>query len=206
MKTFILGLLTFLSTFCALGQNYKAEAFQASLLQTKYGAMLVYNGQRNSFSLKFVSKSFETTERPNLMKVDNLIMQSSITPFTQKLDFENLDENTQNKLLTGWKKYEKSWVEEQLKTKVNEKEEIIKIGNRSFLCWTYDMPKDNKTIDKQVYLVCICFDQMLILSGPVEKGKSEFVLRDKFIEIAKTLEVSPNRLQDVNKLYNDLKK
>jgi hypothetical protein len=206
MKVILLGLLTTLSAFCALGQKYKPEEFQASLLQAKYGALLVYNGQRNSFSLKFVSKSFEPTDKPNFVRVDNLLMQSSIIPFTQKLDFDNLDDKTQKQLLTGWKKYEKGWIEEQLKQTVNDKEEILKMGNRSVLYWVYDMPKDNETLDKQVYLVCICFDQMLILSGPVEKGKSESLLRDKFIAIAKTLEVNPRQLQDIGKLYKELMK
>jgi hypothetical protein len=31
--------------------QYEAEKFEAALLQAKYGAMLVYNGEKNSFSL-----------------------------------------------------------------------------------------------------------------------------------------------------------
>ena len=205
MKIFAFGLLTLLSTSYVFGQ-YKAEEFEAALLQAKYGAMLVYNGQRNSFSLKFISKSVEPTDQPNIIKVDNLLIQTSITPFTQKLDFENLDDETQKKLLTDWKKYEKDWIEEQLKIKVKEKDEIIKIENRLFLYWTYDMPKDNDSVDKQVYLVSICFDQMLILSGPVEKSKSESILKDKLVGIAKTLNVIPGQVQDINKLYKELMK
>ena len=53
MKKYFLGLLTLIS-FLANGQ-YKAEEFEAALLEAKYGAFLVYNGQTNSFSLKFES-------------------------------------------------------------------------------------------------------------------------------------------------------
>ena len=206
MKIYFIGLLT-LTSFLASGQ-YKAEEFEAALLQAKYGALLMYNGQTNSFSIRFESKSVEPTEKANFLKVDNILIQSSITPFTQELDFGNLDINTQQRYLRGWKAYEKKWVEEQLKIKLTEKEEFVDISDKSFLYWTYDMPKSkNKdSVDKQVYLVTICFDQLLILNGPVEKGKKEETVRDKLLTIAKTLTLYPNQTQDLKKLYNELKK
>lgn len=206
MKKYLLGFLTMIS-FQATGQ-YKAEEFQAALLEAKYGALLVYNGHTNSFSIKFASKSVEPTDRPNFIRVDDILMQSSIIPFTQELDFKNLDNETQRKLLTAWKTYEKKWVEEQLKLKLSEKEEFIDISSRAFLYWTYDMPKSiNKDlVDKQVYLVTICFDQLLILNGPVEKGKREETIKDKLLTVARTLTLYPNQTQDLEKLYHELKK
>jgi hypothetical protein len=206
MKKYFFGLLTLVS-FLANGQ-YKAEEFEAALLQAKYGALLVYNGQINSFSLRFEAKSIEPTNNPNFLIVDNILMQSSITPFTQELDFKNLDNETQKKYLTAWRAYEKKWVEEQLKFKLTEKEEFIDISNRPFLYWTYDMSKDkNKdSVDKQVYVVTICFDQLLILSGPVEKGKKEETIKEKLLTIAKTLTLYRNQTQDIEKLYHELKK
>jgi hypothetical protein len=206
MKICLIGLLTLISFF-AVGQ-YQAEEFQAALLEAKYGALLVYNGQTNSFSLKFESKSFEPTDQPNFIRVDNVLMQSSLTPFTQKLDFNKLDKQTQEKFLMGWKSYEQGWVEEQLKIKLTEKKEFIEIASKPFLYWTYDMPrsKDSNSVDKQIYLVTICFDQLLILNGPVEKGKKEDIIRDKLLMIAKTLTLYPNQTQDIEKLYNELKK
>src|SRR5258706_13769230 len=187
------GFLTFIS-FQVIAQQYKAEEFQAGLLEAKYGAMLVYNGQTNSFTLKFQAKSFKPADKPNFVIVDNLIIQSSIVPFTQKLDFNNLDIETQRKLLSGWKVYEKTWIEGQLKANLKDKEEFIEISKRLFLYWVTNMPKskDPASVDNQVYLVTICFDQMLILSGPVEKGKTENLIRDKLVTIANTLELYPN--------------
>jgi hypothetical protein len=206
MKKYVLGFLTLIS-FLANGQ-YKAEEFEAGLLEAKYGALLVYNGQINSFSLRFESKSVEPTDKPNFIRVENILMQSSITPFTQELDFKNLDNETQKKFLIAWKAYEKKWVEEQLKFKLIEKDEFIDISNRPFLYWIYDMPKNkNKdSVDKQVYIVTICFDQLLILNGPVEKGKKEEIIKEKLLTIAKTLTLYPNQTQDMEKLYHELKK
>lgn len=196
-----------LISFWANGQ-YKAEEFEATLLEANYGALLLYNGTTNSFSIKFVSKSVEPTDKPNFLRVDNILMQSSITPFQQKLDFNNLDKSTQKRYLRGWKLYEKEWIEEQLKIKLTEKEEFIEISNRTFLYWTFSMPRSNEpgSVDSQVYLVAICFDQLLVLNGPVEKGKEEGVVKDKFLTIARTLTLYPNQTQDIEKLYNELKK
>jgi len=206
MKISLVAVMTLIS-FLAFGQ-YKAEKFQAALLDAKYGALLLYNGQTNSFSLRIESKSVEPTDKANFLKIDNVLIQSSITPFTQKLDFNNLDNPTKKKYLTAWKAYEKEWVEEQLKIKLTEKEEFIEISGRPFLFWTYDMPKsENKnSVDKQVYLVTICFDQLLILNGPVEKSTKEEVIQDKLMTIAKTLTLNPNQTQDIDKLYYELKK
>ena len=206
MKISLVAVMTLIS-FLAFGQ-YKAEKFQAALLEAKYGALLLYNGQTNSFSLKIESKSVEPTNKATFLKIDNVLIQSSITPFTQKLDFNNLDNPTKKKYLTAWTAYEKEWVEEQLKIKLTEKEEFIEILGRPFLFWTYDMPKsENKnSVDKQVYLVTICFDQLLILNGPVEKSTKEEVIKDKLMTIAKTLTLNPNQTQDIDKLYYELKK
>jgi hypothetical protein len=89
-----------------------------------------------------------------------------------------------------------------VKLKLTEKEEFIDISNRPFLYWTYDMPKSKNrdSVDKQVYVVTICFDQLLVLSGPVAKGKREEAIKDKLLAVAKTLTLYPNQTQDIEKL------
>lgn len=206
MRIYFIGLLLLIPFWT--NAQYKAEEFEATLLEAKYGAFLLYNGQINSFSLKFESKSVEPTDKPNFLRVDNILMQSSITPFQEKLDFNHLDKPTQKRYLRGWKAYEKEWVEEQLNIKLTEKEEFIEISNRPFLYWTFNMPRSNEpgSVDSQMYLVTICFDQLLVLNGPVEKGKEEGVIKNKFLTVARTLTLYPNQTQDIEKLYNELKK
>jgi hypothetical protein len=64
------------------------------------------------------------------------------------------------------------------------------------------MPKDNNSVSKQVYLFTICFDQILLLNGPVVKDQTE--MKTVLINIAKTLELFPDKTQDLRKLYFDL--
>jgi hypothetical protein len=91
---------------------------------------------------------------------------------------------------------------------VKEKEEFIELSGKPFLYWTYVMPKSKEpgATEKQVYLVAICFDQLLILNGPVGNGTTEEQIRNKLLTIARTLTLNPNQVQDINKLYTELKK
>ncbi|MGC4021715.1 MAG: hypothetical protein QM734_07115 [Cyclobacteriaceae bacterium] len=202
-------LVAFFSTISSvvLGQ-YQAEEFQAALLEAKYGALLVYNGKSNSFSLKFESKNFKPTEKANFVLIDGVLMQSSLIPFQEEIDFKKMDRMLQRKYLLAWKEYEKNWVEEQLKTKLTDKDIFVDLANRAFIYWSYNMPKvkSGSNVEKQVYLVGICFDQLLVLNGPVEKGKTEELVKTKLLTVAKTLMLYPGKVQDLEKLYNDLKK
>lgn len=209
MKIFTNGILILFSTISVFGQKYKAEEFEAALLQAKYGAMLVYNGQRNSFSIKFVAKSIQPTGTENFLVVDGNLINSTIVPFQVEVDFDNLEESVQQKFLAQWKKYENDWIEKEHKIKLaKETDTFVKIGERLFIYWSYDMPQDGNpnTVDKQLLLVTACFDQMLVLSGPVEKNTSEAVLKEKLFGIAKTLTINPGQVQDIKKLYTDLMK
>lgn len=203
----LLTLLLIAISITAIAQ-YKPEEFQAGLLQAKYGAMLVYNGQKNSFTLKFVFKSVEPTERPNFVRVDGSLMQSTLFPIHKEYDFASLTEEEQKIVLQNWKLYEKKWVEDQLKSKLNEKEEFLKINDKLCLYWSYDMPTkkdDPYAVVKQMYLVTLCFDQTLVLNGPIEKGKSEIELRNKLTSVAKTLELKAGQVLDMKSLYYELK-
>lgn len=204
MRNTLVGLLL-LAPCLALGQ-YKAEQFDAALLEAKYGALLVFNGQNNSLTLKLESPSVTPLEKPGFVRVDNMIMQINLLPFQQKLDFENLDTETRKKYLLAWKEYEKEWAKDQLKSDLKDRTELVDLEGRSFLYWTYEMPKGDGNIDSQVYLVTIVFDQMLIMNGPVETGKKEKTLRERLVAIAKTLTLNPNKTLDIEKLYNELRK
>lgn len=209
MRIFTLGILTLLSTFSVVGQKYEAETFEAALLEAKYGAMLVYNGQINSFSIRFIAKSFKPTDQENFVIVDDNIIGSSIIPFQVKVDFDKLEEPIQRKFLTQWKQYERDWIEKEKNIKIDkETEEFIKIGGRLFIYWSFDMPKSNDpdAVVKQLHLVTACFDQLLVFSGPVEKNESESILKDKLFGIAKTLSVNPGQVQDIKRLYTELMK
>jgi hypothetical protein len=207
--TLLLFCLTNLFSFSQT--EYKAEEFQAALMATKKGAMVIYNGQKHSFSIDIVGDSVKPSEQPNFIIVDNKILQASIIPFQSKLDFEKLSEDDQKQNLLAHKVYEMNYIKTELKQSVAmEKYEFFTFNNKVFLFWYYDV-KGNEQIDKQCYLTAICFDQMLILNCPVTKGKQSFYnatfkdIKELLTNIGKTFKQN-NHTIDLEKLYNDLNK
>lgn len=188
---------------CPAWGQYQAEEFQPAMIETKFGAMIIYNGTKNSFTLRIVSKSIEPTEQENFLLVDKKLVQSSIIPFQEKFDFKTMSVEQQKQLLTGYKEYEKEYVQEQLKIQLEESEQFLNLEGKIFKYWTFNMPKDNDSVSKQVYLFTICFDQILMLNGPVVKDQSEVELKNILINMAKTVELFPDKTQDVRKLYFD---
>jgi hypothetical protein len=199
--------LLLLSLICfsiAASAQYKAEEFQASVIETKFGAMIVFNGQKNSFAIRIVSKSIEPSQQENFLLVDKKLIQASAIPFQEQFDFVSMSTDQQKELLTGYKEYEKEYVLEQLKTQLEESEQFMNLEGKMFKYWSFDMPKDNSSVVKQVYLFTICFDQILLLNGPVVKGQSESEVKSVLISMAKSLEVFPGKTQDLRKLYFDM--
>jgi hypothetical protein len=91
-----------------------------------------------------------------------------------------------------------------LKTQLIEREEFLNLEGTVVKYWSFDMPKGNASVVKQVYLFIICFDQILILNGPVLKDQQEPEVKTLLINIAHTLERFPNKVFDLRKLYFDL--
>jgi len=176
-----IGVVLSLPSFC----QYQAEEFQPAMIETKFGAMIIYNGTKNSFTLRIVSKSIEPTEQENFLLVDKKLVQSSIIPFQEKFDFKAMSVEQQKQLLTGYKEYEKEYVQEQLKIQLIESEQFLNLEGKIFKYWTFNMPKDNDSVSKQVYLFTICFDQILMLNGPVVKDQTEVELKEILINMQK---------------------
>lgn len=183
---------------------YKAEEFESALLQSKTGAFLVFNGEKHSFTIDLLGK-ITPNEKPNFLSINDNILQTLIIPFETKLDFENLTEIEQKENLIAYHNYELDYVKEQLNVKkLNEKYEFVKLNGKVFLKWTYDMPKSFNSVDKQSYLITICFDQILILNAPIINGKKLNEIQELLLKIGKTLKLI-NQPLDLEKLYNDLK-
>ena len=200
------GLLLFGFIIYSLGisAQYQAEEFQASLVEAKFGVMIVFNGQKNSFTLRIVSKSIEPSEQENFLLVDKKLIQSSAIPFQEEFNFKSISIEQQKDLLTGYKEYEKEYLQDQLKTGLTGTEQFLNLDGKIYKYWSFDMPKGNNSVTKQVYLFTICFDQILLLNGPVVKDQNEAEVKSLLINMAQTLELFPGKTQDLRKLYFDL--
>lgn len=214
MKQLIITILLCASTLFTFAQeNYEAEEFQAALLQTNSGAMVVFTGETHSFTLQLEGK-IEPSETSNFVTLDNNIHQIMNVPFGVKQDFENMPVEDQKQNLLGHMKFELDYFKEILDSKnLKETSEFILINDKLFLFWTYEMPKikekkqtkSMKVVDKQAYLTTICFDQILIINRPVQKAKETAEAREGISKIAKTLVLNDFTI-DLEELYNELNK
>jgi len=200
---YILSLVLSLAA-CAAFAQYQAEPFQPAKLKARYGVMVVYNGRTNSFTFRIEADSVGNTENPNFLWVDGKLLQATIVPFLQNPGTP--DEAEQKRLLDAYRKYEQRYIEESLQAgALKGKTEYLRIKNKPMLFWTLDMPKENETIAKQLYIFVICFDQMLTFNSVVEKGKEEAGIKRMLIRCAESLDIFPGQLQDLNKLYYEVK-
>lgn len=194
--------------FSSTHAQYKAEEFEAALLPARYGALLVFNGTSNSFSLKFEGDSIQPMQARNFLTIDGILKQASLVPFNQDIGFGDLDEGKQKKWLQGWRQYEKSWAEEQLKQKLEDQAQFSFIGGRHFLIWSYQMPKSEKkgSVNNQVFVAGICFDQILVLNAPVTQELTVDQVTQKLKTIADTVTLFPGQVQNLEQLYKQLAK
>ncbi|HEY9006394.1 MAG TPA: hypothetical protein VIM75_09680, partial [Ohtaekwangia sp.] len=186
--------------------QYKPEDFKAALLETKDGAMIVYNGEKNAFTVRIVAASVTPATEPNFLRINNNLFQSTIIPFQEELDFKTLTPEQQKELLTGYKNYEKEYIEEQLKSKLIDKEEFLIINKKVFKYWAFNMPSGNESVKQQLYLITICYDHMLVLNAPVVKNRSESTIKGMLVDIAHTLQLYNGKTLDLERLSKELKK
>lgn len=211
MKTLITLLLFVFSNFIVFSQPqkyYPAEEFKSSLLHKKNGVFVVYNGSKHSFTMDIVGDSIKPDAKPYLVTVNNKILKSSITQFQRKFNFDSLDEVFLKQNLIGMMNGLK--IQQHDSKDLDKNYEFIDLNGQIFLFWACEMPKSNKTIDKQYYLETICFDQVLVLNVSVMKRNdgnsttSNDNIKEFLTAIGKTLTLN-NYPVDLEKLSKELK-
>lgn len=185
--------------------QYRAEDFRIAVLETGYGAMIVFNGQANSFSLKVRGQSVHRLNKPNFLTADSLLFQPIVIPFQEQKDFAGLTAEEKKDLLLSYRLYEKEFIEAQLQIRLKETVVLMDVNGQPFLYWSYAMPAENPSVARQAYLITICFDQIVVLNGPVPKGETEDALKALLLQVAATLELNPGKTHDVNKLFYELR-
>ncbi|MDB5257065.1 MAG: hypothetical protein JWM14_1760 [Chitinophagaceae bacterium] len=203
----LLFIALFLFNAYSFAQTYTAEKFEPALMQTKTGAILVYNGEKHSFTLELVSPNLRPTENPTFIMLDQSILQAVVLPFSQKLDFDHLSIADQKQILTGYMNYELNYFKQELHQDYKKSiSEWIELNGKLFLFWSYDMPKSNKELGKQIYLTTICFDQIMNLNVPMERKKNDFEDKKKLLTtIGNTLQLNDQPV-NLDALYKELTK
>jgi hypothetical protein len=172
-KTLLLLFITVTFATAAHPQGSDADsAFKIVLLKAKKGAVMVYSGKKRSFTIAIESDSISTTDSPNWLMIDNQIVQVNCIPIPNGADASKFTPEQQQQMLNGYVQYEMNYFQKELKLSITDlKKEWLTFGDRLFLLWYFDVPKQKvkgveqpaKQTMRQVYLTTLWFDQVLDL-------------------------------------------
>lgn len=191
-------LFVLLFSFSAFGQsNIYDEEFDVQFLKLKDGGQWLYKGKIHSFSIHVVSKNIITTESPNYITADNIVMQSSIVPLPESnLNLSKLTVNQQKETLSGYVDYELDYFKNDVKINYKDlKKEWITINSKLWLVWSFEItdfnsPEPVKDKTKfQIYASTICYNQILDLNIPVMKDRSLVQSRGQINKLMATLKL-----------------
>lgn len=215
----LLSFALLLIPFRLFAQAGDDEEFTLALLQTKTGAVLVYNSPAHSFTVRVVGRKVlpPTEQVPNFLTVDGQLLQAATIAYASNGDVTDLPEETMKKFLIGYQQHESSYFKNELKVVMaSEKTSFTHVGNHLFLDWEYDTPHLEKNMNvkrdkvtqptiKQLYLVSICFNQALVLNCPITKPAEVAPAKALLAATAATLALK-NEPIDLTELYHQLEK
>ena len=204
-KVLVILILTLFGFYSFSQDNFIPEKFDLGLMKTKTGARVIYNGEKNSFTFDIVGENINPTEQKGFIIIDNNIFQTVILPFPQKVDFKGMTVEEQKANLLAYRDYEIDYFKNQVKLDItNLKYDWLVLNDKVFLFWYFNMPVDNETVRKQLYLTSICFDHILNLNTVQEKDKDSFKFgKELLVKIGETLELNEHVL-DIEKLSQEL--
>jgi hypothetical protein len=204
MKFRLLFLILIFGTICT-AQN--VETFKPAILKTKKGAKVVFNSPEHAFTFDLVSDSIKPPEKPNFLIIDNHVFQYVVLTPSNRVNYDSLSIERKKVNLTSYMNYELDYFKKDLKLEIeNLKTEWVDLNGRLFLFWFFDMPESNKSVEKQIYLTTICFDNIVGFNTPVTRDKNEISqYKNLLFSAANTLKTFSNPI-NLDELYNELNK
>ncbi len=197
------AILLMLVVSCAFAQPAKqVEEFNGYLMQTKKGALFVFNGSSHAFSIEVISNKLKPTNDQLALLIDNIIFRPFVLPYRTVTEFDKMPDQRQKELLQNYINYEFDFFKNDQKQDIsNLSYEWLTLNDKLFIYWIYDMPKSNKMVEKQMYVTTICFDNVLTLNMPLQsKSKSLEFHKGLLIDISRSYKAY-NTVVDLDKMY-----
>jgi len=201
---FLILSLSCLSATCQ--KNTSEEDVHASLVQGKQKSLIAYAGKEHSFTMEISAATVKPSDIPGFININKQIVQSTLVPVAKDVDLHSLTTAREKEVLTKYMNYELGYYKKKLKQEYSHLEtEWITIHDRLFLLWYFDMPKNYKLVNRQIYLSTIFFDQVMDLNAPVFKLDDFGKARGIVLKLANTLQVY-NQHIDLGALSKQLNK
>jgi len=198
MKSLILSIVCLAGTVSLFGQDPKptaktSEQFESGFVATQTGGLIVYSGLNHSFTIEVQAKVVKPTEQTNFYLVDNQIVQTAILPIPMKTDLKDMSTIKQKEIIRGYIDYELLYFRNTLKQEYSKLHiDWTVINGKVYADWSFDMPKDNQQVKKQLYMTTICFDQILDLNAPVFDNYTK--AKEILLQLAGSIKLYNNHL------------
>lgn len=191
-------------------KNAPDEEIHASLIQGKKKSFIAFAGKDHSFTMEVAAKLAKPSDVPGFITIDRQIIQATLVPAAQKSSQTsggaNPTTSQEKDILTRYMNYELAFYKKKLKQNyTNLQTEWITIGDRLFLVWYFDMPKDYKLVSRQIYFSSLFYDQVIDLNAPLFKMDNFSKARGILLKLANSLKTYDKQL-DVAKLTKQLNK
>jgi hypothetical protein len=147
-----------------------AAPYHISYSPSKTGGVILFTGAKHSLTVDIVGDSIRTTDQPNYLLVDNMVVQVSMVPLPNAIEGSDLAIPQQKEGLTGYVQYELDYFHKELHLSTSLlQQEWISIRDRPFLLWTFHVapPAGQKlrtTITDQLYLSVLWHEQVVDLN------------------------------------------
>ena len=133
-----------------------------------------------------------------------MIFRPFVLPYQNVTDYDKMSDEKKKETLLNYINYEFSYFKKDQKQDIsNLKYEWVILNNKLFIYWIYDMPMSNKTVERQIYLTTVCFDNILTLNLPfLTNTKSLDIYKELLLGIGKSYK-SYNSTVDLDKIYSE---
>ncbi|MDP4148835.1 MAG: hypothetical protein Q8927_16415 [Bacteroidota bacterium] len=178
----------------------------ASLLPGRRHSLIAWSGKGHAFTMEVPGKSAKPSDLPGFITIDNQIVQTTLVAASQNIDLNYLTINREKDILTKYMNYELAYYKKRLKQDYsNVQTEWLTMQGHIFLLWYFDMPKDYKLVNRQVYLSTLFFDQIMDLNAPLFTIGDFNRARELLVRLAGSLKTFDKNL-DLTVLAHQLNK
>ncbi|MEP3390669.1 MAG: hypothetical protein ABJO02_20920 [Reichenbachiella sp.] len=184
---------------------FTQETFESALIPSKNGAVITYTSDEHAFTVTLNSNSIEPSDQPNFLTIDGWILQSFILGYDNPKAKDMSVEENAKRALSQYVMYELDYFKEQLKLEIEPKLEWGHMKGLYFYFWYFDTPPELETLQGQLFLTTMCFNQFLNLNIPLEKGKSFEEAKAYLMNIGKSITLHDHPI-DFESLYTELNK
>lgn len=180
--------------------------YEQALIESETGAYFIFTNDSNSFVIHLDTASVETLGDGSkfLVLVDNKWTLQLFTIGYQNPNNKDItDLDVQKSFLLQYMNYELNYFKDEVKMNIeNQKAGWGPVGNKHFLLWHFETP-EYPTIQKQIYLSTICFDNFLNINIPLTNDQT-FDDGVNFLERVAENMILHNHPTDIEEFYNEV--